>query len=120
MQMEKLTTPSQQTPAQQTPEPKSATITLHSHGSLLTLTATRKAGSAVTTVTTKDAEKKYTRGMTEQHKTFEAAKAHLNVLAEKAQKLGWERRTFKITPRPDAFSKLPAPPKGAAPKGPEK
>lgn len=91
---------------------QSASVTLRAGGSVLTLMATRKAdGTATTAVTTRDAEKNTSRGMTEQHKTFEAAKAHINVLAEKAQKLGWQRGTFKVVARPDAFSKLPPVPK---------
>ena len=100
-------------PTKQTAAPaKSATITLRANGAVLTLMATCKSdGTAVSTVTTKDAEKKKTRGMTETHKTFEAAKAHLNTLAQKAQKIGWERKTFKVTAKPDAFKELPKAPK---------
>ena len=94
--------------------PKSAVITLHdAGGSTLTFLATLKPdGSAVTTVTTKDAEKKSTRGMTEMHKSMDAAKKHLATLTEQAAKLGWQRRTAAgATPRPDAFSTLPKAPK---------
>ena len=98
-----------------TPTPKSAVVTLHAGGSTLTLSAVLKAdGSAVTTVTTKDAEKKSTRGMTEQHADMAAAKVHLAALAEKAAKLGWQRRAAAgPAAKPDAFSKLPAAPKVA-------
>jgi hypothetical protein len=49
-----------------TADPKSAIITLRAAGATLSLLATRKPdGSAVTTVTTRDAEKKLSRGMTE-------------------------------------------------------
>jgi hypothetical protein len=68
----------------------------------------------VTTVTTRDAEKKPTRGMTETHADMAAARAHLTTLAEKAQKLGWQRRSAAgAAAKPDAFTKLPAAPKGA-------
>lgn len=92
---------------------KTAVTTLHANGSTLILSAVLKSdGSAVTTVTTKDAEKKSTRGMTEQHADMTAAKAHLAALAEKAGKLGWQRRTAAgMVAKPDAFSKLPAAPK---------
>ena len=95
--------------------PKSAVITLHAGGSTLTFLATLKSdGTATTTVTTKDADKKSTRGMTEQHADMAAAKAHLVTLAEKAAKLGWQRRTAAgAVAKPDAFSKLPAAPKVA-------
>ncbi len=93
--------------------PKSAVVTLHASGSTLTLSAVLKAdGSAVTTVTTRGADKKATRGMTEQHADMAAAKAHLATLAEKAQKLGWQRaKGAGMVAKPDAFSKLPAAPK---------
>lgn len=96
------------------PTQKTAVITLHASGSTLTFLAARKGdGSAVTTVTTKDADKKATRGMTEMHADMAAAKAHIATLAEKASKLGWQRRTAPgAAPKPDAFSKLPAAPKG--------
>ena len=99
-----------------TPEPKSAVITLHASGNTLTFLATRKSdGSAATTVTTKDADKNTTRGMTETHADMTAAKAHLSMLAEKAVKLGWQRRAVAgMVAKPDAFSKLPAAPKVGA------
>jgi len=98
-----------------TPEPKSAVITLHASGSTMTVLATRKSdGTVVTTVTTKDADKKSTRGMTETHADMATAKAHLAALAEKAVKLGWQRRTAAgVAAKPDAFSRLPAAPKVA-------
>lgn len=94
---------------------KSAVVTLHASGNTLTFLATRKAdGSAVTTVTTRDAEKKTTRGMTETHKDMNAAKVHLYKLANEAAKLGWHRaKGAGVVAKPDAFSKLPAAPKGA-------
>lgn len=92
---------------------KTAVITLHASGSTLTFLATRKDdGSAVTTVTTKGADKKATRGMTEQHADMAKAKAHLATLAEKAIKLGWQRRTAPgAVAKPDAFKELPKAPK---------
>lgn len=97
--------------------PKTATITLHANGATMAIVAERKAdGSAKTYVLNTGADKKSTRGMTETHATFEAAKAATEKTAAKAEKLGWKRRA----PRPgfvakaDAFTALPAPP--AAPK----
>jgi hypothetical protein len=65
--------------------------------------------------------------MTEQHANMEKAKAHLAVLAAKAEKLGWQRKVAPgMVAAPDAFRellkapkgpaapKLPSPPKGAA------
>jgi ribosomal protein L18 len=66
---------------------------------------------------TTDANKVTTRGMTETHANFEAAKRAIEVMAGKAEKLGWTRRVAGrgfVAP-PDAFSSLPAAPK-AAPK----
>lgn len=100
------------TPDQKNDPPKSASITLRANGAVMTLLATCKEdGNAVTTVTTRDAEKKTTRGMTETHKSMADAKAHLSALAEKAEKLGWQRGQFAMRARPDAFTKLPAAPK---------
>jgi hypothetical protein len=98
---------------------KTAAITLRANGSSLTLAAVLKAdGTAVTTVTTRDAEKHSARGMTESHTTMEAAKAHLASLAEKAEKLGWRRGLRAVSLRPDAFSKLPMAPASAnSPRG---
>ena len=79
-----------------TTAPKTAVITLHSGNSTMTLLATRKAdGSAVT----------------EQHADMTTAKAHLVALAKKAETLGWQRaQGAGLKAKPDAFSKLPAPP----------
>ena len=95
--------------------PKSAVITLHAAGSTLTFLAVLKPdGSAITTVTTRDADKKSSRGMSERHADMTAAKAHLTTLAKQAEKLGWQKRTGAgIAARPDAFSTLPAAPKVA-------
>jgi hypothetical protein len=103
-----------QTGTAKTATPKSASITLRANGAVLTLAAVRKDdGSAVTTVTTRDTDKKASRGMTESHKSIADAKAYLSTLAEKAEKAGWKRGTFAAAAKPDAFSKLPAPPKVA-------
>jgi hypothetical protein len=106
------------TPAE-TPKPKkSARITLTSGDALLLLNAkARKDGSAETYVTTtsgKDA--KPVRGMTSKHKAFADALTTLEALAKKAEAGGWKRRVaaFGFRAKPDAFSALPAPPKGKA------
>ncbi len=93
-------------PAQQ----QTSVITLRANGSTLALQATKKGEGAVTSVITRDAEKKATRGMTEQHPSMEAARAHLVKLSEQAIKLGWARRREAVV-KPDAFSKLPAAPR---------
>jgi len=97
---------------------KTATITLRAADATLRVVAMRKAdGKAVTFVTTQAADKKATRGMTEQHASMEAATAHLTTLAGKAEKLGWKRSTRKsFNAKPDAFATLPAAPKPAAAK----
>ncbi len=95
-----------------TTQPQTSLITLRANGSTLTLQATKKTDSAITSVITRDPEKKATRGMTETHPTMDAAKAHLAKLAEQAVKLGWSRGRV-VTPKPDAFTRLPAPPKVA-------
>jgi hypothetical protein len=100
---------------------KTATITLHaSDGSTMQIVAERTKDAAKTYVLLTDADKKTSRGLTENHDTFEAAKAAIAVSAAKAEKLGWTRRAIAkgFAPKPDAFSSLPAAPKGtAAPKG---
>jgi hypothetical protein len=94
---------------------KSAMVTLKANGATLTLLATLKTdGSAVTHVTTRDADKTLTRGMTETHASMDAARAHLATLAEKAEKLGWQRGVRTVASKPDQFSKLPAAPKAVA------
>jgi hypothetical protein len=100
---------------QKTAPAKSASVTLRANGSTLMLIGTLKTdGSVITTVTTRDADKKLTKGMTETHASMDAAKAHLAGLAEKAEKLGWQRRGRVVASRPDAFSKLPVAPKAVA------
>ena len=100
---------------------KTATITLRAtDGSVMYIVAERKSDGARTYVTTTDANKKTARGMTETHANFDAARAAIAASAGKAEKLGWTRkvagRGFVV--KSDAFSALPAAPKGtAAPKG---
>lgn len=95
-------------------EQKSAIVTLRSNGSTLTLTATRRPdGTVRTAVTTRDAAKKVERGMSAEHSDMDAAKRHIATLVTAAEKLGWARSPGTRSARPDAFSKLPAPPKAA-------
>jgi acyl dehydratase len=90
---------------------KSAHITMRAGGSTLTFLAVlRPNGTVTTTVTTRDADKKLSRGMTETHSDMATAKAHLTALAKKAEALGWQKRAGGAA-RPDAFSTLPAAPK---------
>ncbi len=93
-------------------QPKSATITLRAHGATMLLAAVRRPdGTAVTSVTTRNADKHATRGMTETHANLDAARTHLAKLAQQAEKLGWKRGARVGATKPDAFSTLPAPPK---------
>jgi hypothetical protein len=93
---------------------KSAHVTLRANGNTLMLLATLKAGgTVVTTATVRDAEKKLSRGMTEQHPDMAKAKVYLAGLAKKAEEMGWTRRAGGAA-KPDAFSKLPAAPKAVA------
>ena len=90
-------------PATTTTKPaaaKSASITMRANGSMLTLLALRTEKGAVTTVTTKHPNEKAVRGMTEQHKTFEAAKARIDALAKDAEKQGWVRGKFQPASKP--------------------
>lgn len=94
---------------------KTATITLRAQGSTLTLLATAKHdGTAVTTVTEKDAEKKSRRGCTEIHATMDLAKTHLASLAKKAEANGWQRGVRAVATKPDAFNRIPSAPKATA------
>ena len=93
---------------------KSASITMRANGSILTLLAVRTENGATTTVTTKHPNEKSVRGMSESHRTFEAAKARLDVLAKDAEKQGWVRGKFEAVSKPDAFSSMPAAPKAVA------
>src|SRR5688572_1235217 len=96
-----------------TPKPQqTATVTLHVHGSTMQIVAERKGEGARTYVITTDAAKKSSRGLTESHPTFEAAKAATEKMAKAAVKLGWQRREARrgFVAKPDAFTALPAPP----------
>jgi len=94
---------------------KSSSITLRSNGAMLLLVAVRTEKGATTSVTTKNPNEKSTRGMTEQHKTFEAAKARLDVLAKESEKAGWVRGKFQAATKPDAFSSIPVAPAAPTP-----
>jgi len=93
--------------------PQTSTLTLTANGATLQIVAERKGDGARTYVLTTDAAtKKTTRGMTANHPSFEAAKKSIAEQAVKAEKLGWQRKTVVrgFTPKPDAFSSLPAAP----------
>ena len=96
--------------------PKTATITLTANGSTMAIVAERKGDGAKTYVITTGPDKKSARGMTEEHASFEAAKAATEKLAAKAEKLGWKRREARrgFVAKADDFSTLPPAP--AAPK----
>jgi hypothetical protein len=95
---------------------KTTSITLTATGARLTLLALRKADDTAETfvTTTDEATKKSTRGMTEKHATFAAATAAIAKQAAQAETLGWSRRARGrgFVAKPDAFSTLPAAPKG--------
>src|SRR4030095_4578871 len=80
----------------------------------LTILARRTRKGGETVVTTSDAKKKTTRGMTRQFETFDAAVASIDSLTQDAQKKGWHRteRAGGFKARPDAFSEIPTAPKG--------
>ena len=97
------------------PKPQqTATITLNGpNEATLQIVAERKGEAARTYIITTGADKKSTRGMTEQHPTFEAAKKATEKMAAQAVKIGWKRKEARrgFVAKPDAFSTLPAPPK---------
>lgn len=93
---------------------KSASITMRANGSMLTLLAVRTESGATTTVTTKNPNEKPVRGMTEQHRSFDAAKSRIDALAREAEKQGWVRGKFQAVSKPDAFNALPAAPTAVA------
>ena len=101
----------QNTDTTKNPATKTASITMRGNGSILTLLAVRTERGATTTVTTKHPNEKSVRGMTEQHKTFEAAKARLDALAKNAEAQGWVRGKFQAISKPDGFTSIPAAPK---------
>jgi hypothetical protein len=97
--------------------PKSASIALRANGAVLTLLALRTPHGARTTVTRRQPNEEPARGMTEQHKSFDAAKVRLDALAKDAEKQGWVRGRFQASTKPDGFSTLPAVPKPEAAHG---
>jgi hypothetical protein len=101
---------SQTAVASKTSVTKTASITMRANGAVLILLSVRTASGATTTVTTKNPNEKSVRGMTEQHKTFEAGKARVEVLAKEAEKQGWVRGKFEAVSKADAFSSVPAAP----------
>ncbi len=90
---------------------KTASITMRANGSMLTLLAVRMKSGATTAVTTTHPNEKSVRGMSERHKSFDAARARLSALAQEAEKQGWVRGKFQAVSKPDAFSSIPAVPK---------
>ena len=95
---------------------KTSTVTLRAaDGSVMFIVAERMKDSARTYVQVIDAAKKSTRGMTEQHADFDAAKSAIAALASRAEKQGWTRRAAArgFEPKPDAFASLPTAPKAA-------
>lgn len=94
---------------------KSFSVTLtDGSGALLRITAIRKKEGATThvvkTTKTADGKRKNERGMTATHPSLDAAKAAVGKLATEAAKLGWARKEGArgYTPKPDAFTALPA------------
>lgn len=76
----------------------------------LTILARRTRGDGgETVVTTTDAKKKTTRGMTTKFETFEGAVSALGKLVQDAVQKGWRRseRAGGFKARPDAFTTIP-------------
>jgi hypothetical protein len=95
---------------------KSVSLTAGSGDKLLRLTilARRTGGDGgETTVTTTDAKKKSTRGMTAKFETFDQAVEALGKLVNDAVQKGWKKteRAGGFKARPDAFSSIPVAPK---------
>ena len=93
---------------------KTATITLHAQDVTLQLVAERTTNGARAYALTTGADKKTLRAMTAPHPTFEVAVAYNTKLALDAAKKGWTRKVAAkgFQPKPDAFSSIPAAPKG--------
>ena len=96
---------------------KSVSLTAGSGEKLMRLTilARRTGGDrGETTVTTTDAKKKSTRGMTSKFDTFDLAVAALDKLVKDAVAKGWKRteRAGGFKAKPDAFTTIPVAPKG--------
>lgn len=95
-------------------QPKRASVSLTAGGSKLLILAQRKAdGSGVTSVTTTDAKKKATRGMTKKFDSFAEACEAMKKLEHDAVQKGWKKteRVGGFKAKPDTFSTMPAPPK---------
>jgi hypothetical protein len=103
---------------------RSFSVTLHgADGAILRLMAVRKSDGSATTYAlhvTKDAKGKRhsQRGASEQHASFDRAKAALTKLATAAASRGWKRgeRRGGFVPRPDSFSVANLPAAAAAEK----
>lgn len=82
----------------------------------LTILARRTGSGGEATVTTIDAKKKTTRGMTQKFESFEEAVEALGKLVKDATAKGWKKseRSGGFKARPDAFSAMPAAPKGSS------
>jgi hypothetical protein len=72
--------------------------------------------TGVVTVTTTDAKKVSTRGMTTKFTTFEEAVSSVKKVEDEAVKKGWKRsvRAGGFVAKPDAFSSIPSAPKSGA------
>ena len=82
----------------------------------LTILARRTGSGGETTVTTFDAKKKATRGMTQKFDSFDDAIEALGKLVKDATAKGWKRteRSGGFKAKPDAFTTMPAAPKAGA------
>jgi hypothetical protein len=81
---------------------------------LLILARRTRGDAGETVVTTTDAKKKTTRGMTAKFTTFDLAVEALGKLVQDAMQKGWKKteRAGGFKARPDAFSTIPAAPLG--------
>jgi hypothetical protein len=98
---------------------KSVSLTAGEGAKLMRLTILARrtrndGGEIVLTIT--DAKKKSTRGMTRKYDSFDAAVNSISELVKDAKGKGWKvsERAGGFKPRPDAFSAIPAAPKGGA------
>jgi hypothetical protein len=94
--------------------PRSYAVRLHAEGALLLVRAYKHSGGFRTEVHHTPAGKQRERGLTQEHPTFEAAKAAVSATVEKAKKTGWQQkeRGLNLKRKADLFSALPVPPKG--------
>ncbi len=93
---------------------KRKSVSLSAGKDKLTILARRTRGDrGETLVTTTDAKKNTTRGMTAKFDTFELAVAALGKLVQDAVQKGWRRseRAGGFKAKPDAFTVIPAAPK---------